>query len=211
MGRPREHDERTRVALLDAAEQVAQQHGPAAVSMRTVAEAAGTSTRALYSLFGSKAGLLDALATRLFELLAQAVDAVPLTDDPAADVITASVDGFRAVALGHPSLYSLVFLRVVPDLPFGPQYQQAAGAAFERLESLLRRVQAADGLHGLTVRDAARAVHALTEGLVTVELRDGGQDPERAQEHWRASLGALLRGFARAPLPAGAGLAHPTR
>jgi AcrR family transcriptional regulator len=196
MGRPREHDERTRLALLEAAERVAEQDGPAAVTIRTVADAAGTTTRAVYSLFGSKAGLLDALAARLFELLAEAVDAVPATDDPVADVVTASLDGFRTVAIGHPSLYSLVFLQVVPDLPRGPRYRDAAGAAFARLEALLKRVQAAGGLRDVTARQAAQAVHALTEGLATVELRDGLPGPDQAEQHWRLCLNALLHGLA---------------
>ena len=54
MGRPREHDEHTRVALLAAAEQLVAEGGPTQLSVRAVADAAGTSTRAVYSLFGSK-------------------------------------------------------------------------------------------------------------------------------------------------------------
>jgi len=56
MGRPREHDEATRAALLEAAERIVADRGPTALSVRAVAEAAGTSTRAVYSLFGSKDG-----------------------------------------------------------------------------------------------------------------------------------------------------------
>ena len=54
MGRPREHDEKTARALLAAAEQLLQQRGTAALSLRQVAAGAGTSTRAVYSLFGSR-------------------------------------------------------------------------------------------------------------------------------------------------------------
>jgi AcrR family transcriptional regulator len=179
--------------LLGAAESLAQEQGAAAVSVRTVAEAAGTSTRAVYSLFGAKAGLLDALAGRFFELLAEAVDAVPSTDDPVADVVTASLDGFRRTALGHPALYAIVFLQAVPDLQRGPRYQQSAAAAFGRLVTLVGRVEAAGawGPHG--PEQAARAVHALTEGLATVELRGGlAPAPEAV---WRSAVTALLRGL----------------
>ena len=70
MGRPREHDERTRAALLAAAERIVAEGGPAALSVRAVADAAGTTTRAVYSLFGSKDGLLvEALARDAFEFL----------------------------------------------------------------------------------------------------------------------------------------------
>lgn len=196
MGRPKEHDDRTRLALLRAAEEVAQAQGASAVSVRTVAETAGTSTRAVYSLFGSKAGLLDALAARLFEILAESIDAIAPTDEPVADVVTASLDGFRRTAVEHPSLYSLVFLQVLPDLERGPDYQRAAGTAFGRLVALMRRVEAAGGLRRLTPENAARAVHVLTEGLATVELRDGLPGEEPAEEIWRDAVSTLLRGMA---------------
>ena len=70
MGRPREHDEHTRAALRAAAERLVAAGGSAALSVRAVAEEAGTTTRAVYSVFGSKDGLLvDALAQGAFEFL----------------------------------------------------------------------------------------------------------------------------------------------
>ena len=53
MGRPKEHDEATGVALLDAAERLVATGGVGALSVRAVAEAVGTTTRAIYSVFGS--------------------------------------------------------------------------------------------------------------------------------------------------------------
>jgi len=200
MGRPREHDARTRAALLAAAERLIEQRGPEAATVRAVADAVGASTRAVYSVFGSKDGLLEALATRLFEMLSEAIDACGSTDDPAADVVTASLDGFRRTALEHPALYGLVFLRVVPDLRLGPQFTEAAGAAFQRLRAHLDRLDHVTGLGGRSCDDAARAVHALTEGLAGMELRgmigaDGG-----AERVWRDALTALVQGFSAAPV-----------
>ena len=62
MGRPREHDEATRTQLRGAAERLVAGGGPDALSVRAVADEARTSTRAVYSLFGSKDGLVAALA-----------------------------------------------------------------------------------------------------------------------------------------------------
>jgi AcrR family transcriptional regulator len=194
VGRPKEHDDRTRVLLLDTAEELIAAHGPQALSVRGLADTAGTTTRAVYSLFGSKSGLLSALATRLFESLAAAIDATPRTDDPAADIVAASLDGFRRTALEHPSLYRLVFLQVVPDLELGQEFDAAAGAAFGMLEDLLRRLDARSGIAGHSPRQAARAVHALTEGLATLELR-GGLPHDDAEATWRAALEAILRGL----------------
>jgi AcrR family transcriptional regulator len=196
MGRPKEHNETTRAELLVAAERLIEDFGPAAASVRAVAEAVGTTTRAVYSVFGSKDGLVDALATRLFEILGDAIDTVALTDDPVADLIEASLLGFRQTALDHRHLYGLVFLRVIPDLHLGPGVGEVASATFARLESLVARILAVWAPSGLTPNEAALAVHALTEGLATMELRgrfDGAADAERI---WRAALGSLLRGFA---------------
>ena len=86
MGRPREHDESTRVALLAAAETIVADRGAGALSVRAVADAAGTTTRAVYSLFGSKDGLLvEALARDAFEFLHTEIGKLHETDDPAAD------------------------------------------------------------------------------------------------------------------------------
>jgi hypothetical protein len=68
MGRPREYDERTAAALLDAAERTASEAGLKALSVRQ-AGAVGTTTRGVYSLFGLKEGLVVALCTRALTLL----------------------------------------------------------------------------------------------------------------------------------------------
>lgn len=198
MGRRREHGEATRAALLAAAERLVENHGADAASVRAVADAVGTTTRAVYTVFGSKDGLLEALATRLFEELAAAIDACRSTDDPVADVVTISVDGFRRTALTHPALYGLVFLRVVPDLRLGPGFNQAAAGAFGRLQAHLARVRADGGLGETTTDDAARAVHALTEGLATMELRGMIDTATDAERIWRAAVTALVHGFSRA-------------
>ncbi len=196
MGRRREHGEATRTALLDAAERLIEQHGADAASVRSVADAAGTTTRAVYSVFGSKEGLLEALAARLFEMLSDAIDACPPSDDPVADVVTVSLDGFRRTALAHPALYGLVFLRVVPGLRLGREFAEVASGAFGRLEARLTRLEAGGGLGGMTTTDAATAVHALTEGLATMELRGMIDRSGGAEEIWRKAITALLHGFA---------------
>jgi AcrR family transcriptional regulator len=77
MGRPREHNEQTRAALRAAAERLISEGGPQAFSVRAVAAEVGTTTRAVYSLFGSKEALLvDALAQGAFEYLAEGIAAL---------------------------------------------------------------------------------------------------------------------------------------
>src|ERR1044072_3294392 len=113
MGRPREHDARTAAALLAAAERAVQQGGIEALSVRGVAAEVGTTTRAVYSLYGSKDGLVAGLAARPFELLREGLASVPVTDDPAADLV-ASALMYRRFSNEHPSLWALG-IQYVPE------------------------------------------------------------------------------------------------
>jgi AcrR family transcriptional regulator len=194
VGRPKEHDETIRLALLDAAERLITEGGATALSVRAVADEVGTTTRAVYSLFGSKDGLLEALAVRLFELLSAAVNGVKLTKDPIADVVTASLDGFRRTALTHTALYNLVFLRVVPDLELGGEFAAIAAQTFTQLEVLVARLTKRPSPARTTFN--AQLIHALTEGLVGMELRGALGPPEKAERIWRDSIKTLCQGVA---------------
>ncbi len=196
MGRRREHDDATRAALLAAAERIIEANGAEAASVRAVAEAIDTTTRAVYSVFGSKDGMLEALAIGLFDLLSEAIDACVSTDDPVEDIVTISVDGFRRTALEHPAMYGLVFLRLVPGLRLGDEFAQVSAGAFGRLRSHLARLDASGGLGVMSDLDAARSVHALTEGLATMELRGMLSGAEGGEVIWRNAITALVRGFA---------------
>ena len=196
VGRPRIHDEETAEALLDAAERIVAADGPDALSMRRVADQAGTTTRAGYSLFESKEGLLVALGNRAFEMLGSWVNRYPRTDDPAADVVNAIVDNFRRWALEHPALFRIAFQRT-GELP--PQLtERFRPARLKALADLVEIVSRALGLEGgLTnpqVRDTTITIDALCEGLALLELRDG-LPPDRAEEIWREAFTALISGM----------------
>ena len=190
MGRPREHDERTAAALLDAAEFTLDSAGQDALSVRGVAEAVGTTTRAVYSLFGSKDGLLVALGVRAFEMLGTSVSALPLTKDPAVDLVEAGVVVFRGFAIGHPSLFQIA---VRPPVR-ADEITNARNAAYEGLLAKVARLDDAGLLGGRTVRDATTEFHAFCEGLAALELR-GQIPPNSAERLWRDALGALVAGF----------------
>ena len=105
MGRPRVHDEETRATLRAMAEQLVAEGGAAAFSVRAVAERAGTSTRAVYSLFGSKDGLLvDALAKDAYAFLVDGMNNVPETDDPARVLVELGSTSVRDAAVAFNAL-----------------------------------------------------------------------------------------------------------
>jgi AcrR family transcriptional regulator len=193
------------VDLVSAAEQLIQEHGPEALSVRAVADAIGVSTRAVYSTFGSKTGLLDALSERAFHLLAVEISRLPVTDDPSADLVEAALRVFRPMAIGHPALFRLAFLRVVPDLEVSAETRATAARAFDSLCDRFRRLADAGQLGGRDPQACAAVFNALCEGMATSELRTSrllGDDPEAA---WRQAFSALLTGFASPPPPTSSG------
>ena len=198
MGRPRLHDEATERALLTAAERLLVEEGVEAVTVRRTAEAAGVSPRAIYSLFGAKDGVLRALYREAFHALAADVEALPVTDDPVADVVAAGAVAFRGWARARPDLFRLVFLDGPTRLAPKPAESEAGVQALERLMMRIRRCEAEGVIAAGEARAAGMAFHALCEGLAALELR--GRFPlwseQDAVDMWRRALSALLRGFA---------------
>jgi AcrR family transcriptional regulator len=203
MGRPKEHNEQTREALLSAAEQLIAHGGLDAVSTRAVAERAGVSTRAVYSLFGSKQGLLHALAACGFLLLADRVEAVPVTSDPGADLVNVSVCAFRGWAHAHPNLFRVVFGLPDTDLRAEPDVGPASRAALAQLRKRIERVRDAGMLRNRDVEEVVVEWHALGEGLASVELRGQMIAPQDAERMWRDSMTAFLCGLSAPARPDG--------
>src|SRR6266540_1535505 len=197
VGRRREHDENTAAALLDAAERTIAEDGVGAISLRTVARDAGTTTRAIYSLFGSKDGLLGALGARAFNLLQREIEVLPATDQPGNDLIEAALI-FRRFALEHPALFSIAFHRADPAI--SPRFRAAAMDALAVLHQRFKPLADADLLGGRSVPKASTQFRALGEGIAWSELRGNRltPDPER---FWRNAFHALITGFADSTPP----------
>jgi len=194
MGRPREHDERTREALLAAGERLVAEHGIGGVGVRSVAVRTGTTTRAVYAVFGSKEALVQALAERAFELLIQQVDAVPLSDDPGEDLVAAAVYGFRAFAVEHPDLLRLVFAAWAPGVPFSVRTEATRLAACDRLLLRVQRARDAGLLGAHAVPEVALLWDAMCSGLALREIC-GLVEPPHAKRIWTDALRALLTGL----------------
>lgn len=197
MGRPKEHDERTRAELLTAAERIVAEGGPDALSVRVVAEEAGTTTRAVYSLFDSKDGLVAALAQRAFEVVHRRVGEIRETEDPAADLVAIGVDAFRGFVRDHPALYRIAWQRVVGLRP-QTDLTEARQRAFTQLQDRVQRAKDAGLLGDKSVRDATVELIAMYEGLANAELRGGVLPtitPGEEELAWREGIGTLLLGF----------------
>jgi AcrR family transcriptional regulator len=210
MGRPKLHGEETADALLEAAERIVETEGLDALTVRRVAETTGTTTRAVYTVYGSKDGLIVALGRRAFELLRTDVRALPATDDPAADLVEAGAAVFRRFVVQHPSLFSIgIQWGSLPEPGLAAGFRGASGDALAALEDRVARLDDAGGLGGRTVRDAAREFHALCEGLAAMELR-GILPRGREKAIWRDALTTLVRGLTLPPVADGSDTLMPS-
>lgn len=191
MARPREHDDTTRQALLDHAGALLAAEGIAGLSVRRVADAAGTTTRAVYSLFGAKEGLLRALYFDGFDALRVRVDAVPVTDDPLAD-ITALARAYRDSAVENRHLYGLMFARTPGWEPPEEDRRTASRTLHPLGAAVGRAVQA--GRYAGDVRAITVQLWALVHGLASLELNGDLGDAGRAGAHWDGAVAASVRG-----------------
>jgi len=194
MGRPREYDERVANALLEAAERIGNEDGLDALSVRAVANAVGVTTRAVYSLFGSKDGLLVALGAQAFHLLKAGIEELPTTSDLTGDIVEAGVRVFRRFALDHPALLRIGVLQVDMSPELALQFRRAADDALDSLRSRIARLADAGQLGSRGVVDATCGSHALCEGLTALELRCV-LPKDSAERVWRDALRALVMGW----------------
>lgn len=195
MGRPKEHDETTRRQLLDAAERLSATHGWEALTVRRIAEEAGTSTRAVYALFGSKEGLEQALHQAMFTRLRDLLQARERTDDPRRDIAVQSL-AYRQWAVERPERYALAMHRFVGKRS-RPRSDEGLAVSREALGELRQAVRrCADAGLLLADRDPEDVVthmRAMVHGLAEFEnLGMLGPDPEA---HWLAAVTAQLDGY----------------
>jgi len=198
MGRPREHNEQTREALLVAATGLIAESGAGMLTVRSVADRAGTTTRAVYAVCGSKEGLVAALTERAYSFLIEQVDMVPLTTDPSEDLVRAGVSGYRTFALEEPDLFRFVFSGAPPGTGRASTPSAARSNAYDRLILRVTRVHAAGLCGDHPADEVALLWDAMCYGLAMRELC-GSVDPSAAPRLWRAALQALLVGLATPP------------
>jgi AcrR family transcriptional regulator len=194
MGRPKEHDEFTRERLLEAAERISGTDGWEAVTVRRVAEEAGTSTRAVYALFGSKEGLEQALHEAMFLRLRDLSQRRARSEDPRLDVIELAL-AYRRWATERPQRYAIAIHRFLGPGAGLRSEEGVAGAraVLDELREAVRRCQDAGLLPAHEVEDMVGRLRAVVHGLAEFEnLGLLGQHP-RAE--WVTVVGAVLDGL----------------
>ncbi|WP_306231496.1 TetR/AcrR family transcriptional regulator [Agrococcus beijingensis] len=162
MGRPRLHDEQLRQRLLEAATDLMASDGPD-FSLRPLVASVGTSTSAVYSLFGSRGELLEAITLRAARSFVDAQLAVDVVHVP--ERIPALAHAMRDWARGNATKFQVVFGRTEGSAAIDDARESTT-------EPLLHAVSAAIDV-GYLDGDAAIATQTIfagVHGFITLEL-----------------------------------------
>ena len=184
----------TRDALLRAASTLLAKEGPAALTVRRIAAEAGVSTMGVYSRFGGKDGVVDALLREGFEDLSRALDDVGDTGDPMSD-LRRCCRAYREFGISNATRYRLMFEGTVPDFLPSEDSILVASASFERLADRVGRCIDAGALAPGDRYEVAASLWATSHGLISLEL--SGRKPETigGDDPYERTVAALIRGF----------------
>jgi AcrR family transcriptional regulator len=167
--RRRTASDQVHVALLEAAQNVLDREGLASVTVRAVAREAGVAPMGVYNRFGSKEGLLLALAVRALEDLWRAVSVDRSLD--AEERFRRGCLAYRQFALAHPQRYALIFGGGGPVAQTGSEASVYGHAVFEVLIELVEGVLTRDSLQRYAgSAEAAQMVWTVIHGAVHLEL-----------------------------------------
>lgn len=198
MPRPKQYDDALRARLIAQAADALAEGGPDALSLRAVAAGAGTSTNAVYTLFGDKVGLVEATIAAAMDSFGAAQNAVlqgedgsapeaataataPTTTAPTTTMPTPTAapgatqrlrrlgHAYRDWALAHPTLFAVAF---GPKATRGEcaDLDRAQGAGFQPLLGVVTDLMAVGVFRAGDAEQVALSVWAATHGAVALEL-----------------------------------------
>lgn len=177
-------------SLVEVAESLLREHGPHAVSLRRVAEAAGTTTQAVYTCFGGKPGLIDALYREGYDRLGARLAEVGHGADPL-ERIRALAAAYRDQALADPHLYELMTAHPIAGYEPPLASRRAARSTLQPLVETVRDAIDAGLLAGEPTR-IAHLLWAAGHGSVGLELH--GLAPDDPASVYERMTDVLLAG-----------------
>ncbi|MFD4255658.1 MULTISPECIES: TetR/AcrR family transcriptional regulator [Amycolatopsis] len=169
MPRPRTHDEALRLKLLDRAGELLSADGPKALSLRKLAADVGTSTTAVYSLFGGKPELVNAVYLEGFRRFGARLRGISRSGDPVEDFVRLGL-AYRESALADPHLYSIMFTKALPGFEPGAEATRTARDSLAPLVDTVRAAISAGVFRAVAPEVIAVSAWGIVHGLVSLEL-----------------------------------------
>jgi AcrR family transcriptional regulator len=199
---PEVNDSEARTRIFAAALRLLSDEGSSSLTVRKVATEAGCSTIGVYTWFGGKDGLIDAIWIDGFRSFAGALRRVRPLDEPMGR-LQAQAHAYRRWALKHPRHYKIMFLGGIADHVPGDEAQRCALSAFAELQRGVNEAIAKGDLITADDMDAnavAMAMWGIAHGLVSIELVQSGPpelaaNPKAFDHGYDVAINAMLRGF----------------
>lgn len=193
MARPKTHTAELGERLMTCALDAVAQDGLGSLALRTIAERAGTSTTAVYALFGNKEGMQRAVLERAFGEFADDQELVEETDDPLTDMAGL---GARYVqwAIDHPRLYEAMFGEMLAGMTPSAELGLARLRAVARISGAVQRALDSGAFRTADPATVTASLWAQVHGLALLII--AGQLPEGADpaiaamatiEGWRSA------------------------
>ncbi|MCU1393414.1 MAG: transcriptional regulator, TetR family [Ilumatobacteraceae bacterium] len=158
-----------RDGILAAAIEILHAHGAGGLTVRSVATAAGCSTTGVYTWFGGKNGLVEAIFVDGFERFGAALRHARSTSKDIA--VDGMANAYREWAIANPTHYMVMFGRAVPDFRPSPDALTTALGTFVQLVDATSAAMHRLGVPG----DANEIAHHLWAGMhgyVSLEVAD---------------------------------------
>lgn len=165
--------ERTREEILDAAWQLCREQGLAALSLRDLAARVGMRAPSLYSYFGSKDAIYDAMFAQGQRALLESQAGLADLPRTRAGLLRGAQDFFD-FCVSDPVRYQLMFQRVVPGFVPSPESYALAVQVLAQFDEVLAEL----GLTDPALRDVWTGLFA---GLTAQQITNdpGGDRWER--------------------------------
>ncbi|MDE2428800.1 MAG: TetR/AcrR family transcriptional regulator [Burkholderiales bacterium] len=186
-----------RQGMLDAASSLLHEEGAAALTVRKVAEAVNCSTTLLYSIFGGKDGLSNALYLEGFARLKQELADYEASLPPeqkasGIDRIWMYANNYHNYARRYPSYYMVMFGDAIAGFVPPLESRVAAWESFTPLIAEFETCMQEGSLPASSASAAARLLWAAMHGVISLELKGFYLKKEHPDELYRAAVRAVL-------------------
>ncbi|WP_295764688.1 TetR/AcrR family transcriptional regulator [Undibacterium sp.] len=196
-----------RQGMLDAASRLLVEEGAAALTVRKVAEAVNCSTTLLYSIFGGKDGLSNALYLEGFARFKQdfaefqnnlstSKSNTNITNGQGIDRLWLYAASYHEYARRNPSYYMVMFGDAIAGFVPPLESRTAAWESFTPLIAEFEHCMQDGSLPASNPGMAARLLWSAMHGVISLELKGYYLKKEHSDELYRAAVRAVLYSLA---------------
>ncbi|MGW5684557.1 TetR/AcrR family transcriptional regulator [Nonomuraea sp. NPDC003754] len=188
--------EAVRAAILDATTHLLVAEGPGALTVRRISGAVGCSTKVIYTLFGAKEGLEEALWLEGFARFERALRTGRTSADPLTRLHECGA-AYRAYALAEPEYYRVMFQGALPGFVPDAAALAAGRRAFDILYADVASCLEAGQLRG-DAQEIADLLWMAAHGATSLEL-SGHFGPVEAERRFVTLCASVLTPFLPGP------------